>query len=77
MKYENTVLATITLDEIEKAETKWTQHKEGLEELERFLGTVETYGAYLINKPNLSNPRPIVKEECYCNDCVQFGVYLH
>jgi len=51
---DTTDIATITEEEILLAEQEWTAKKEGFYELERFLGTVETYGGYINIKPNLS-----------------------
>jgi hypothetical protein len=47
--------AIITREQIEQAERDYRDHAEGLLELDRFLGTVESYGAYNNHKPEYSN----------------------
>jgi len=47
---------TISNEAIEKAEREYNLHLEGLLELDRFIGTHETLGGYLNEKPNYSNP---------------------
>ena len=50
----DTVTASITFDEIWQAEYEYNKHQDELAELERIIGTYETYGAICNIKPALS-----------------------
>lgn len=50
----DTITASITLEEIWQAEYNYQKKIDELAELERILGTYETYGAYSNVKPALS-----------------------
>lgn len=49
---DKTIEATITQAEIDAAVTQYDGHLEALEELERAIGTFESYGAFPVVKPN-------------------------
>lgn len=54
---DKTIEATITQAEIDAAVIQYDGHLEALAELERAIGTFESYGAFPIVKPNYSNAK--------------------
>lgn len=66
-----TAIATITKEEIDRVEKQWSTHKREMDELERFIGTVDSYGSYPIYRPKLSTG------QCFCEECIELGLFTH